>query len=355
MLVSTLSRLAALRRAHDKPLLHEIGLVHVFDGVGIFRERRRKRGEAHRTPAELHGKQLQNTIVDRVEAQVIHLEEAERLRRNVLVDNTVAPHLCPVAHALEHAVRQTRSSTATAGDLERAVLADGNIKDGSRAHNNRCKFLGRVILQAECNAEAVAQRTCEQARSRRRTDEREVGQIEANRSRGRPLPHHDIEREILERGIEHFLDHTVQAMNLVDEENVALFEVRENRSQVARSLNSRPARRADVRTELVGDHRSKRGLAKPRRAGEQDVVGALFALLRRLDEDSERFFHLGLSQVVAQFLRAQAAVKREVVLLQVGRHRTIACRRGRSPLHRSCRLEDHSLYLNTVRHCALFI
>lgn len=67
-------------------------------------------------------------------------------------------------------------------------------------------------------------------------DEREVGQIEANRSRGRPLPHHNIEREILERGIEHFLDHAVQAMNLVDEENVALFKIREDCRQVARSL-----------------------------------------------------------------------------------------------------------------------
>ena len=49
-------------------------------------------------------------------------------------------------------------------------------------------------------------------------------------------------------------------MNLVDEENVALFEVRENRSQVARSLNSRPARRADVCTELVTDQK-KDGLS----------------------------------------------------------------------------------------------
>ena len=182
-----------------------------------------------------------------------------------------------------------------------------------------------------------------------------MGQIEADRSRCRPLSHHDIEREILERGIEHFLDHAVQAMNLVDEENVALFEVREDCRQVARSLDSRPARRADVCTELVGDHRGKRGLAEPRRPGKQDVVGAFLALLRRLDKDSERLLHLGLPQVVAKLLRAQAAVEREVVLLQVGRHRAIACRRGRSTLHRSCRLEDHSLYLNTVRHCVLFI
>ena len=85
------------------------------------------------------------------------------------------------------------------------------------------------------------------------------------------------------------------------------------------------------------------------------MVGAFLTLLRRLDKDSERLFHLGLPQVIAKLLRAQAAVEREVVLLQVGRHRAIACRRGRSPLHCSCRLEDHSLYLNTVRHCVLFI
>ena len=55
-------------------------------------------------------------------------------------------------------------------------------------------------------------------------------------------------------------------MDLVDEQDIALLEVREDGRQIARALDGGAARRLDVRAQLVGDDRRKRGLAEARRS-----------------------------------------------------------------------------------------
>ena len=128
---------------------------------------------------------------------MIHLEERERLGGHVLGNGTVAAHLGPIAHALQQAVGQTRSAPGAASDLKRTLLVDGNVQNGSRAAHDERELLGRVVLQAEGHAEAVAQRTGEQARARRGADEREARQIEPDGAGRRALAHNDIQHEIL--------------------------------------------------------------------------------------------------------------------------------------------------------------
>ena len=53
--------------------------------------------------------------------------------------------------------------------------------------------------------------------------------------RGRALADDDVEEEVLHRRIEHLLDLVVEAVDLVDEEDVALLEVREDGGEVARA------------------------------------------------------------------------------------------------------------------------
>ena len=67
MLPSAGGGLAALRGAHHEALLHEEGLVHILHRVGVLRQRRRQRGQTHRTAAELHAKHFQKAVVHSVE------------------------------------------------------------------------------------------------------------------------------------------------------------------------------------------------------------------------------------------------------------------------------------------------
>ena len=91
----------------------------------------------------------------------------------------------------------------------------------------------RVETQPHRNAEAVAQRIGEEAGARRRADERERRQIDLDRARRRLLPDDEVELEILHGRIEDFLDRRIEPVNLVDEQDIALLEIGEERREVA--------------------------------------------------------------------------------------------------------------------------
>jgi hypothetical protein len=61
--------------------------------------------------------------------------------------------------------------------------------------------------------------------SGRRPDEREARQVDPHRPGRRSLADHDVDREILHRRVENLLDDPVQAVDLVDEEDVAGLQV----------------------------------------------------------------------------------------------------------------------------------
>ncbi len=109
--------------------------------------------------------------------------------------------------------------------------------------------------------ETVAQRRSQQARTSRRADQSKAFQIELDRSRRRALTDHDIDLIVLHRRIEHFFNNMVQAMNFVDKEDIALFEVGQQRSQVAGLLDHRPRSRFDIHAHFAGDDVGERSFA----------------------------------------------------------------------------------------------
>ena len=149
----------------------------------------------------------------------------------------------------------------------------------SRMPADRLDDLGQLVLGVEVEAvgrpEAIAQRGADAARARRRADDRERLEAEPQAARRRALADHHVEREVLHRRVEDLLDRAVQPMDLVDEQDVALVERRQDRGEVARPLDRRPGRVADVDAELARDDRREGRLAEAGRAVQQDVVGCL--------------------------------------------------------------------------------
>ena len=96
------------------------------------------------------------------------------------------------------------------------------IKNACRAFNNTAQLLRRIQLQTEHDAEAVTQRTGHLTGTRSRADERKFRQVDTDRARRRPLADDDIECIVLHRGIENLLYRTVEAMNLVNKQNIIL-------------------------------------------------------------------------------------------------------------------------------------
>ena len=126
----------------------------------------------------------------------------------------------------------------------------------------------------------------------------------------RPLADHHVEREVLHRRVEDLLDRAVEAVDLVDEQDVALVERGEDRGEVARPLDRRPARVADVHAELARDDRREGRLAEAGRAVQQDVVGRLSPALRRLEQHVEARLDLALADVLVERARPQRRLPR---------------------------------------------
>ena len=118
------------------------------------------------------------------------------------------------------------------------------------APEDRRELVGLVVVEAGDEAEAVAQRAGDQPGAGGRADEREPRQVEPDRARRRALADHDVELEVLHRGIEHLLDRARQPVDLVDEQDVAVVEVGEDRGEVAGPLERGPAGEAACATPI---------------------------------------------------------------------------------------------------------
>src|SRR6266851_1680166 len=102
-------------------------------------------------------------------------------------------------------------------------------------------------------------------------------------------------------------------MDLVDEQHVALFEIGEQRGEIAglRDHGARGGAEADA--ELARHDLRQRGLAEAGRTDEQHVIERLAALACRLDEDREILARLRLADKLRQELRAQRGIGRILV------------------------------------------
>ena len=94
---------------------------------------------------------------------------------------------------------------------------------------------------------------------------------------GRALADEDVELEVLHGRIEDLLDRAVQAVDLVDEQHVALLQIGEQGGQVTGPDQHRAGGDPKADTHLGGHDAGQRGLAQARRSGEEQVVDRLAA------------------------------------------------------------------------------
>ena len=98
-------------------------------------------------------------------------------------------------------------------------------------------------------------------------------------------------------------------MDFVDEQNVALFEIGEDRGEIARLGDHRARGRAEIDAEFARDDLRERRFAEARRADEQHMIERFLARARGLDEDLQIGAGLFLADELGQLLRAQRAFR----------------------------------------------
>ena len=210
-----------------------------------------------------------------------------------------------------------------AGDLRGAVVGqlDPEQRGGPGQHELQ---LGRLVeLHLPDEAEPVAQRPGEQPGPRRRPDQGERVDLERDRGRTGPLADDDVDPEVLHRHVQQFLGGPGDAVDLVDEEDVAVREVRQHRGEVAGALDRRTAGDLHRRAELRADDQREAGLAQPGRAGEQHVVRRPAAPLGSFEHEVELAGDLGLPDEVVQRVRAQRRLDDALLVTRLRRHRPL--------------------------------
>ena len=122
-------------------------------------------------------------------------------------------------------------------------------------------------------------------------------------------------------------------MDLVDEQHVAVFEIGEQRREVAFG-DHRAGGGAEIDAQFARDDLRQRGLAQPRRPDEQHMIERFLARPRRLDEHRKVRARLLLADELGEPLRAQRGF-RAVFVAALRRH---GRRRGRECSSTACAL-----------------
>ena len=112
-----------------------------------------------------------------------------------------------------------------------------HAEDPGRSGDDVDEVLGLVVVEAGDEPEAIAQRPGDRARSGGGAHEREPRQIEPDRPGRGALAEHDVDLEVLHGRIEDLLDDSREAVDLVDEEHVALAELAEHGGEITGALD----------------------------------------------------------------------------------------------------------------------
>src|SRR5690606_15881877 len=133
------------------------------------------------------------------------------------------------------------------------------------------------------------------------------------------------------RHVEELLGRAREAVDLVDEEHLALLERGQHGREVARVLDRRPGRDAQRRAELRRDDHGERRLAEPGRPGQEHVVGRAAARERGLEDERELVAHDGLADELLEAARAQRRLGRALEVVRARRDDALGRERPVSP------------------------
>ncbi len=299
---------AAARGALDEALLHQERLDHVLDGVARLGDGVGEGLDAGRAAAVVVDQGRQIAAVEGVEAERIDVEAGEGAGGDRPIDERRGVGGGEVAHTAQQAAGDPGRAAGARGDFGGAIGGEGEAHlAGGLGEHGRQLGLG-VEVEAQGNAEAVAQGIGEQAGSGGGGDEGEGGQIDADRPRARSGADHQIEGVILHRRIEDLLDVGGEAMDLVDEQDIARLEVGQDGGEIAGLGQHRPGGGAEADAELAGDDLGEGRLAEAGRAEQQDMVERLAAGAGGVDVDAQIGLGLLLADEFGERLGTQRAV-----------------------------------------------
>ena len=230
---------------------------------------------------------MQIAPVHCVKAEGINLQPVERAIGDFCGDDGLACDIGKVTDAAQQTTGDAGRTACAFCNLVRAIGRNAKVKQTGGAGYHQLKLAMRVEIEPHRNAKAVTQGRGQQTLPRGRTDQRKRGQINPHGPRRWPFANHDIQRTVFHRGVEDFLNHGAEPVDFVNEQDVAILQIGEQRRQIARFGDDRTRCGTETDAHFLGHNLRQCRLAKPRRAKEQYMVQRLPATLRRLNKHAQ--------------------------------------------------------------------
>ena len=188
--------------------------------------------DAHRAAAVLFENGRHDLLVDLVETEAVHVEQIQGGLRHGLGDASIRPYLRIVADAAQQAVGDARRPAATARDLFRGGVLNLHMQQLRGTVHDGLQLDYLVGVETQHQSEPSAQWSADQALPRGGADGGELRHGQRVGSRARSRTHQNIHAEIFQRGVEHLLHVRQQAMDFVDEEDLARANVAQDAGEV---------------------------------------------------------------------------------------------------------------------------
>src|SRR5207247_10213779 len=176
---------------------------------------------------------------------------------------------------------------------------DRDLQERGGPNNDGKQLIRAIEVERIDGPKAVAQRGREHALPGGCADDGETRQLQPEGLRAGPLAADEVELEVLHGRVQGFFDRPGQAVDLIDEEDVAVLQVGQDGGERALVLDRRAGRGADVDPHLVRHDVGERRLPQPGRSRDQDVLDRLVTAARRRDQD----LHVRLDAVLTDELR----------------------------------------------------
>ena len=289
-------------------LLNQIRLDDILDRIAGFTDGRRQALNPRRPAIKALHQCRQQLAVHHVEAFLVHIQQVHGRLGHGLGHVPIRTHLGIVPDTAQQPIGHPGRASGAPGDLHGAAGIQRHTHNIGGSRDNLAELFERVELKPMDDAEAVAQRRGQRAGPGGCAHQRERRQVQFDRPCGRPLANHNVELVVLHRRVQHLFDHRAESMNFINKQHVVGFEIRQQRSQIARLFQHRSGCLAQPDTHFGGDDMGQRGLSEAGGAKDQHMIQRFTTLPRGLDENSQAFAHRRLSDIVGQLLGADRPI-----------------------------------------------
>lgn len=302
-------QLPAAPRPRQKPNLQQVRLDDIFERSRIFVQRRRDGFEADGAAFVGGGDGAEVGAVEVIQAEVVYGFEFERGLDARGCDGALGFDLGVVADAAEEAVGDSGCAAGAGGDEAQGFITGVlDVQEGATAAEDGEELFGGVVLEVVDDAEARSEGGREKTGAGRGADQCEGLAGDLDGAGVDAAVEEDVDSKIFHRGVDELFDRDGEAVDFVDEKDIAAAEAFERCDQVGGACEGGAAGDADFAAHFVGDDVGEGGFAQARGAVEENVLHRIAAAFTGVDGDLEALDEVGLADVVGDLGGAKGPV-----------------------------------------------